>query len=118
MSVVAVGLNHTTAPIAVRERFAFARDALVPATSALAASVFDDRRGDAAIVSTCNRTELYLGADLEAVEPAMDWLAASGGITRDRLAPHAYVRCRATSMPTWPRSRMSICIPSTISRPS
>ncbi|MEO8936275.1 MAG: glutamyl-tRNA reductase [Burkholderiaceae bacterium] len=89
MTVLALGLNHVTAPLALRERFAFAGAALAPAAKALA----DRFRSDAevAILSTCNRTELYLGAGSDAIEPAMDWLAEAGGTDRDRLGMHTYV---------------------------
>jgi glutamyl-tRNA reductase len=89
LSVLALGLNHVTAPVAIRERFAFASEALGPAAQALARCFRTD--AEVAIVSTCNRTELYLGADPDAVGPAMDWLAEAGGTDRERLAQHTYV---------------------------
>jgi glutamyl-tRNA reductase len=56
MPVIALGLNHKTAPLAVREQFAFAADH-VPA--ALHTLVQSTRLSEAAILSTCNRTEIY-----------------------------------------------------------
>ena len=87
--VIALGLNHVTAPLALRERFAFAGAALAPAAQALAARF--SARAEVAIVSTCNRTELYLGADADAIAPAMDWLAQAGDTDRERLGQHTYV---------------------------
>ncbi len=89
MSVLALGVNHTTAPLAFRERFAFAGPALAPAARTLAARVRRD--AEVAILSTCNRTELYIGADADAVEPAMHWLAEAGGTDAERLGSHTYV---------------------------
>ena len=89
MTVVALGLNHATAPLAMRERFAFSGDALGSAGRALASRFRTDP--EVAIVSTCNRTELYLGADADAVRPAMDWLAEAGGTDREKLGMHTYV---------------------------
>jgi glutamyl-tRNA reductase len=89
VSVVTLGLNHATAPLAVRERFAFAGDTVGLAGRALASRFCTDP--EVAIVSTCNRTELYLGADADAVWPAMGWLAEAGGIDRDKLGQHTYV---------------------------
>ena len=89
MSVIALGLNHTTAPLALRERFAFASTALAPAAKTLADRF--SRQPEVAILSTCNRTEVYLGADGDAVEPAMHWLAEAGGTDRARLGSHTYV---------------------------
>ena len=78
-----------TAPLALRERFAFGSSALGTAARALAQRF--DSHAEVAIVSTCNRTELYLGAEPDAVDPAMDWLAGAGAIGRDELGPHTYV---------------------------
>ena len=70
MALFALGLNHHTAPLAVRERVVFhverVRDALGEIRSVLAS--------EAAILSTCNRTELYLAAEHPPVAVA-DWLA-------------------------------------------
>ncbi len=55
MYVSATGLSHHTAPVSVRERFAFDTDQLPPALKRLGT-----RFGGAALLSTCNRTELYL----------------------------------------------------------
>ena len=89
MTVLALGLNHVTAPLALRERFAFAGPALAPAARALAGRFRRD--AEVAIVSTCNRTELYLGADPDAVEPAIAWLAETGGSDPRQVRQHAYV---------------------------
>jgi glutamyl-tRNA reductase len=89
LSVVALGLNHATAPLSVRERFAFAGDAIGTAGRALASRFGSDP--EVAILSTCNRTELYLGADADAIPSALDWLAEAGGTDRDKLGMHTYV---------------------------
>ena len=49
------------------------------------------RVSEVAIVSTCNRTELYVGANPGLVSPAVDWLAGIGGVTSNTLREHAYV---------------------------
>src|SRR5262249_46225503 len=61
MRLLAVGCSHRTTPVAVRERLAFPGDALPRALEQLAAR-FD---GEAVILSTCNRVELYLGQPLD-----------------------------------------------------
>ena len=58
MSLFALGLNHHTAPLDVRERVVFHVERLREALGALRT----DLAGEAAILSTCNRTELYLAA--------------------------------------------------------
>ena len=94
VSVLALGLNHTTAPLDLRGRLAFAPEHVAPALQAVRA-VFSRAHPEAALVSTCNRTELYLAADASAgrelVTPALDWLAAQAGIKGAQLMPHAYV---------------------------
>ena len=89
MSVFALGLNHTTAPLDLRARFAFAPDQLAPTLHAFRQRV--ERAPEAAIVSTCNRTELYVGADADLVLPAMEWLAGVGGVGGSTLRDHTYV---------------------------
>jgi glutamyl-tRNA reductase len=89
MSVFAVGLNHTTAPLDLRARFAFAPDQLAPTLLAFRQKL--ERASEAALVSTCNRTELYVGADAGMVAPAMEWLAGIGGVGGGTLQSHTYV---------------------------
>ena len=95
MSVFALGLNHTTAPVDLRGRFAFAPEQLAPTLQAFRERL--QRVSEVAIVSTCNRTELYVGADARLVNsaglvhPAVDWLAGVGGVSSQTLREHAYV---------------------------
>ena len=94
MSVFALGLNHTTAPLDLRGRFAFAPGQLPPALLSLRERLAQGAP-ETALLSTCNRTELYLagptshGGDL--VQPALDWLAAQGGVSASELNAHTYV---------------------------
>lgn len=60
MSFAVVGVNHRTAPIEIRERFAFSPDE-VP--DALASALSCRAIREAALISTCNRTEYYLHLD-------------------------------------------------------
>ena len=96
MSVFAVGLNHTTAPLDLRGRFAFPLERLAPTLQAFRARLGggDSAGPEAALVSTCNRTELYCAADPQLVRPALAWMAGVGGVGADTLAQHAYVRER------------------------
>jgi glutamyl-tRNA reductase len=59
MTLFALGLNHRTAPIEVRERLTLPPTALYEAISSLKTATGAE---EAMIVSTCNRTELYLRA--------------------------------------------------------
>ncbi len=89
MSVFALGLNHTTAPLDLRGRFAFSPEKLVPTLRAFRERLLPT--SEVAIVSTCNRTELYVGAAPGLVEPAVDWLADVGGVSSRTLREHAYL---------------------------
>ena len=95
MSVLALGINHTTAPLDLRGRLAFGPDQLAPALRALRESL-QRNPPEAALISTCNRTELYLASSPslahELVAPTLDWLADAGGVPRDQLRAHSYVR--------------------------
>ena len=89
MSVFALGLNHTTAPLDLRGRFAFTPEQLVPTLQGFRERL--QQVNEVAIVSTCNRTELYVGAAPSLVSPAVDWLAGLGGVSPQTLREHAYV---------------------------
>ncbi|SEA92678.1 glutamyl-tRNA reductase [Variovorax sp. YR216] len=92
MSVWALGLNHTTAPLDLRGRFAFAIDQIAPTLQSLRHSFGSGRHPDveAAIISTCNRTEIYCAAEHLALDHTVDWLAHSGGVSPALLRSHAY----------------------------
>jgi glutamyl-tRNA reductase len=72
MSLLALGINHQTAPVRLRERVAFA-DAILP--QALAALRALPGVHEAALLSTCNRTELYAVVDGDG-RVLTDWLAS------------------------------------------
>jgi glutamyl-tRNA reductase len=85
-------LNHTTAPLDLRGRFAFAIDQIAPTLHSLRSSFGAQRHPEveAAIISTCNRTEIYCAADHLALDHTVDWLAQSGGVAPALLRSHAY----------------------------
>lgn len=89
VSVFTLGLNHTTAPLDLRGRFAFAPEQLGPTLRAFRERL--QRSGEVAIVSTCNRTEVYVGAPAALVAPTVDWLAGLGGVAPGTLRDHSYV---------------------------
>ncbi|MBK1687083.1 glutamyl-tRNA reductase [Rubrivivax gelatinosus] len=95
MSVFTLGLNHNTAPLDLRGRLAFAPEQMPTALRALRERLHL-ATPEAALVSTCNRTELYVAADPktvhELVRPTMDWLAEQGGVSGGHLQSHTYVR--------------------------
>ncbi len=89
MAVWALGINHQTAPLDLRGRFAFALDQLPPTLQTFRNSL--GQPPEATLLSTCNRTEIYCAADELALEPTVDWLAHTGGVSKQELLNHAYV---------------------------
>jgi glutamyl-tRNA reductase len=88
MPLLAVGLNHHTAPIEVREAVAFSPEAQREALPALKRHTGAD---EVVLLSTCNRSEIYLrGPGLQSLDAADHWLRcqAAGG----DIAPHLYRR--------------------------
>lgn len=86
MTLLAFGINHTTASLAVRERMAFAPDAV---ESSLRAALEQTGLAEVAILSTCNRTEIYAHGDQHA-EQLMAWLVSYTDITASELAQCFY----------------------------
>jgi glutamyl-tRNA reductase len=86
MPLHVLGLNHVSAPLEVREKVAFPADRQAQALADLAS-----RPGvaEAVLVSTCNRTEVYVRADDAASTRA--WLEGEGAKAGIDLAPHLYL---------------------------
>ena len=94
MSVWALGINHTTAPLDLRGRFAFAIDQIAPTLHGLRQALGQSsqhRNVETAIISTCNRTEIYCAGDQPALDHTLGWLAHSGGVSTDLLRSHSYI---------------------------
>jgi glutamyl-tRNA reductase len=85
MPLSILGLSHHSAPLDVREKVAFAPERQGEALAQLAAQ---PGVAEAALVSTCNRTELILQAD--SLEGVTAWLAAHGRSAGVALEPHLY----------------------------
>lgn len=85
MQLFAFGINHRTAPLEVRERVAFATDQL---SDALRDLVVHKPVREAAILSTCNRTEIYCNAQEPAT--AVQWLAGYHQLKPQQIEPHVY----------------------------
>ncbi len=84
MHLYTVGVNHTTAPISIREHVAFQNETLGHALRDL--TMHGVR--EAAILSTCNRTELYCNTDNP--QKALEWLAQYHKLNPDNIQPYMY----------------------------
>jgi glutamyl-tRNA reductase len=89
MHIVLVGLNHKSAPVELRERLAFQKEQLPQAFSRLRA---EEGLTEAAILSTCNRVEIYAAvATLDGARNRLQrFLSEHGAIELDGLAPRLY----------------------------
>ena len=87
--IFTLGINHHSAPLAIRERVAFGADKL---QHALADITRCPPVKEAAILSTCNRTEIYCAA--ESPQAVIDWLARYHGVTLDELMPYLYTHAQ------------------------
>jgi glutamyl-tRNA reductase len=87
MRLLTVGINHKTAPVEIRERVAFSPNTLADALSDLSRV---DGVHEAAILSTCNRTELYCVAEPHADHSVVTWLGTRHALKHEGLEPHLY----------------------------
>ncbi|MCZ6615298.1 MAG: glutamyl-tRNA reductase [Chloroflexi bacterium] len=88
MNIIAVGLNHRTAPVDVRDRVTVSTDRLDEALGALR-----DHTGNGVILSTCNRSEVYsqVASIQEGVVAILSFMRAYHGIDRQELTPYLYM---------------------------
>lgn len=82
MTLLAFGINHTTAPLALRERVAFAPDAV---GKALHEARAEAGLNEVSILSTCNRTEIYASSEVDP-QTVFNWLVAHTDISAEELA--------------------------------
>ena len=89
MSILVVGVSHRSAPLPLLERITIADDAMPKAITHLARR---DTIREAVVLSTCNRTEVYVVAELfhGAYGDIRDFLCEQSGLHVDELAPHLY----------------------------
>ncbi len=87
MALIALGINHKTAPVEIREKVAFSPETVPFALRELA------KRGtiaEGAILSTCNRMELYCGLPTEQVGELVSWLGEFHGVPPVDIEPYIY----------------------------
>jgi glutamyl-tRNA reductase len=87
MSILIVGVNHKTAPVAIREKVSFAPDRL-PQALLSAHQVVQE----SLILSTCNRTEIYAASNRQQpVDEVIGWLAHWHNMPAEQLRPYLYI---------------------------
>ncbi|MEM7465376.1 MAG: glutamyl-tRNA reductase [Pseudomonadota bacterium] len=88
MALQVFGISHKTAPIEIRERLAIGEDQLDSALRALAA---EPGINEAAILSTCNRTELYCDVNDQSKGQTEDWIVRFQQLDPTVVSNHAYI---------------------------
>ncbi|WDT87580.1 glutamyl-tRNA reductase [Alteromonas sp. 009811495] len=88
MTLLALGINHKTAPVALREKVAFTPDSLVEALASLKKLEGVD---ESVIVSTCNRTELYVNTQDESGQKLLQWLSDFHHLDVQEISNNSYV---------------------------
>ncbi|PID65945.1 MAG: glutamyl-tRNA reductase [Gammaproteobacteria bacterium] len=87
MSILALGVNHRTASLAMRERLSFSPQDVPMAIGTIRREQLAE---EVVMVSTCNRTELYL-ADVERPQPVYEWMADYRQVALPELKAHSYL---------------------------
>ena len=87
MTLFALGINHKTAPVDLREQVAFTPDALVEALEALKKQ---PGISESMILSTCNRTEVYVDIAEQAQPSLVKWLSEFHGVDMSTVEQHIY----------------------------
>lgn len=88
MTLIAFGINHKTAPVDIREKVAFAPELM---EQALQECLKTAAVHEAAIVSTCNRTELYCGLDESNINTLLEWFCQYHQLSKEELEPYIYL---------------------------
>ena len=95
MSLITLGINHETAPVEVREKVAFTPESLLEALTELKGW---DKVKESVILSTCNRTELYLDIKDDQKECMVEWLAGFHGFSVADIKQKVYVHRGTTAV--------------------
>ncbi|WP_260259064.1 glutamyl-tRNA reductase [Vibrio intestinalis] len=88
MSLLAIGINHNTASVELREKVAFGPEKLPQALLQLSEN---PHVNGSVIVSTCNRTEVYCDVKPSGKSKVVDWLSQFHQVSPEELKPSLYI---------------------------
>jgi glutamyl-tRNA reductase len=88
MNLFALGVNHETAPVEIREKVSFSADKVFNALQELK---HRNLVAESVILSTCNRTEIYFTVEHPAAEPVQNWLHEFFALQSNQLSPYLYL---------------------------
>ena len=92
MSLLAIGINHNTASVELREKVAFGPEKLPQALKQLGDN---PHVNGSVIISTCNRTEVYCDVKSSGKSKVVDWLAQFHQVSPEDLKPSLYVHTKS-----------------------
>jgi len=90
MHIIAIGLNHNSAPIQLRERLGFSEDQVRASLSRLACGGEESQLSELVVISTCNRIELYAVSNQPAFAELETFLSETRDVPVPELRPHLY----------------------------
>ncbi len=90
MNISCLGLNHTTAPLALREKMAFSEEQVRATLARLSCGHLASNLAELIIISTCNRIEMYAVSNVPVFGEMEMVLSDAKGISRSELHPRMY----------------------------
>ncbi len=94
MSLRVIGINHKTAPVAIREKVAFSPDGLIDTLSQIYSDIennieSNNKQNEVIILSTCNRTEIYTYSNYSE-DQILNWLSKQDGMDSQSVKEYIY----------------------------
>ncbi|MBI5841928.1 MAG: glutamyl-tRNA reductase [Chloroflexi bacterium] len=90
MHILSLGLNHTSAPVHLRERLIFGEEQIRASLSRLSCGHIASSLVEMVIISTCNRIEIYAASNKLAFDELGAFLSDAHGVPVNELHPHLY----------------------------
>jgi glutamyl-tRNA reductase len=90
MFILSIGLNHTNAPVALREQFAFSEEQIRATLSRINCGTMPEKTSELLILSTCNRIELYAVSSTPDFRELETFLSEAKSVSRSELHRHLY----------------------------
>jgi glutamyl-tRNA reductase len=90
MHIIALGLNHTTAPIQLRERLVYSEDQIRASLARFSCGKLSSPFSEMVILSTCNRTEIYSTSSELSFDMLEVFLSETSDVPIYEILPHLY----------------------------
>ena len=90
MHIIAIGLNHTTTPVQLRERLNFGEDQIRASLARLTCGKITTPLSEMVILSTCNRIEIYSASNTLSFDELEAFVSETHGVAVEEFSPHLY----------------------------